>query len=131
MRVRLSPGPTIRRRSLPATRQPVLVNHQSIQSHRSPGVDFVCADAYFCAEAEAHAVGEARAAIPELARRIYAGTEAVGDFFGCSHDGVRVMRSVSIDVLNRGIDGGMWCTSRCDGPDGQDEVEEFSVVVGI
>ena len=61
-----------------ATTNLVLVNHQTLQTHRPAGVDLVRTYTDFCAKAVAHAVCHPRRCVPEDAGRIYASHELFG-----------------------------------------------------
>ena len=59
----------------------VFVNHEAIQTHWSPGVDFAGADADLGAKAIAETIAEAGGAVPEDIGGIYQGHEGLGGGF--------------------------------------------------
>ena len=69
----LGVGPAIVGHDMPLTLHAPLIDYQSFQAHRPPGVDFVGADAHFGPEAVAKSIGKTTAAVPEnIGRKIKA-----------------------------------------------------------
>jgi len=79
------------------------VDKQSFESYGASGVDFVCADTDFGAEAVAEAIGESRTAIDKHIRRIDQCHESLDLALVGGDYGVGVFRAVAVDVLDGGV----------------------------
>lgn len=123
-------------RNLTLPINPILINQQTLQPHRAPGMDLIGADADLGAEAEAHAVRHAGARIPKDAGGVDGILELAGDGGGGREDGVGVVGGVGVDVgggEGAGCAGGGRARARAwegrDGFDGEDGGEEFGRIV--
>ena len=78
-------------RNLPTPIDPILIDHQPLQPHRTPRMDLIRADAHLGAKPKSHTIRHSRARIPENASRIHAGLELICYFWGRSQNGVSVL----------------------------------------
>ena len=60
----------------------------------------VRANADLCTKSKAHTIAEARAAVPELTRRVYAIAETICDLLRGGNNGIGVVRAVGVDVID-------------------------------
>src|SRR5690606_12798144 len=102
----------------------VLVGDQGLEAHRPAGVELLGADADLGAEPELEAVVEARGGVHEHGSGVDLAPEALGAVQGARDDRLAVARAVAVDVLERRVERGH-------DPDGQHEVEELGLPVGL
>lgn len=100
----------------------VLVRGEFPESHGAAGVQFVGADADFCAEAVFFSVAEAGGAVVIDACAVHAVLEGIGMLGVFGDDGIAVVRAVAVDV----VDGFL---QAADGFDGEDEIFVFGAPV--
>ena len=109
----------------------ILIDTQSLQPHRSPRMNLIRTNPHLRPKPKPRTIRKPRARVPKHARAVHAAHEPfrkVGR--GCKDD-VRMMRAVRVDVRDCEIDcsGGRVGLGDCF--DGEDEVEEFGVEVGV
>lgn len=76
------PGPLpILPRNLPSALNPILIDTQPLQAHRSPSMDLIRTDPHLGPKPKAHSVRHPGAGIPEYACAVHAVEEALCD--GC------------------------------------------------
>src|SRR5262245_16715644 len=91
----------IRRDNVPVADELVFINHQTFHSHRTTRVCLVRADPNLCTESIAEAIGKPGRGIPEHTSRIHLVQETPRPFTILSNDGVRVRRTVLVNVIDR------------------------------
>ena len=84
----------------------VLVRYQSLKAYWAARVQLRCADAHFGAESVSEAIGEPRRAVAVYAGGVDELHETVGSCVILGHDGVGMVRSVTVDVGNGLVDVG-------------------------
>ncbi len=87
------------------TPQHVLVDDQTLQSHRPSGMYSARANPHFRPKPESEAIREARAGVDKRASRIYAPCEYRRRQLVLGHDGICVMGRMRVDKLNSFVDG--------------------------
>lgn len=88
--------------SLVLAPQHVLVTHQSLQSHRSSGVDPTRTDPNLRTKPVPEPIREPGASVPESASRVHSSDERGSVLFGLCDDRVGMVRGMGVDVFDRG-----------------------------
>ena len=109
----------------------ILINHQSLQPHRSPSMDLIRTDPYLRPKSKSHSIRHPRARIPKHARGVNTCLELMRHGRIAGEDCVCVFGRVRVyvgDCEMAGCAGGV--VGGCgDGFDGKDWGEEFGGVV--
>lgn len=118
-------------RHLPTPIDTIFVDHQALQSHRSPRMDLIRANAHLSAKTKSHPIRHPRTRVPKNACRIHTGLKLICYFRGRGQNGISVLRRVGVDVGDCETARGAGGSARgCrDGFDGENRSEEFGCVV--
>ena len=100
----------------------VFVRTQLVQSHGSPGVEFLGGNAHFAAQAEFSAVGKARGDVHIDGGAVYTGREAGRPVWTLGDDGLAVTGGVGGNVRNGGVRG-------IHDTNGKNVIQEFRIKV--
>lgn len=87
------------------TPQDPFVDAQALQSDRSSGMRLSCRNTHFRAETVSLSIRKTSRCIPEYVCGRESSDERSCVVFGRGNDGIRVMRRMSVDVLDGGADG--------------------------
>ena len=88
------------RNNMAVADQLVLVDYQTLQAHRTPGMNLICADSHFRAKAVAESVAETGGTIPENIAGINQVHEPGGVVLVARNDAVGVAGAVMIDMVD-------------------------------